>query len=126
MPKVLHGENSKLFASPWKLSRVIFLVFRLFGIPITRTSNLFFKTVVGKLTCTNWPLLGFQICREFHISLEVKWIPRELNAEADAISKLTDYDDYTINEAIFQRIDLLWGPHTVDRFACYNSLQTIS
>ena len=45
------------------------------------------------------------------------WIPRELNAKADAISKLTYYDDYTITEAIFQRIDLFWGPHTVDRFA---------
>ena len=50
------------------------------------------------------------------------WIPRELNAKADAISKLTYYDDYTITEAIFQRIDLFWGPHTVDRFACsYNA-----
>ena len=46
-------------------------------------------------------LLVIQICLEFHISLEVKWIPWELNAKADAISNLTDYDDYTINEAIF-------------------------
>ena len=67
-------------------------------------------------------LLVIQICLEFHISLEVKWIPWELNAKADAISNLTDYDDYTINEAIFQRINLFWGPHTVDRFACsYNA-----
>ena len=67
-------------------------------------------------------LLVIQICLEFHISLEVKWITWELNAKADAISNLTDYDDYTINEAIFQRINLFWGPHTVDRFACsYNA-----
>ena len=67
-------------------------------------------------------LLVIQICLEFHISLEVKWIPWELNAKADAISNLTDYDDYTINEAIFQRINLFWGSHTVDRFACsYNA-----
>ena len=64
-------------------------------------------------------LLVIQISLEFHISLEVKWIPWELNAKADAISNLTDYDDYTINEAIFQRINLFWGPHTVDRFACF-------
>ena len=44
-------------------------------------------------------LLVIQICLEFHISLEVKWIPWELNAKADVISNLTDYDDYTINEA---------------------------
>lgn len=67
-------------------------------------------------------LLVIQICLEFHISLEVKWIPWELNAKADAISNLTDYDDYNINEAIFQRINLFWGSHTVDRFACpYNA-----
>ena len=67
-------------------------------------------------------LLAFQICLKFHISLEVKWIPRELNVRADALSKLIDHDDYSINEAIFQRIDLFWGPHTVDRFACsYNA-----
>ena len=30
-------------------------------------------------------LLVIQICLEFHISLEVKWIPWELNAKADAI-----------------------------------------
>ena len=88
------------------------------GIPIA----IFLDDGSRKANLHQLALLVLQICREFHISLEVKWIPRELNAEADAIRKLTDYDDYTINEAIFQRIDLLWGPHTVDRFACsYNA-----
>ena len=37
-------------------------------------------------------------------------------------SKLTDFDDYAINDFIFQKIDDLWGPHTVNRFACsYNA-----
>ena len=54
-------------------------------------------------------LLAFQICLKFHILLEVKWIPRVLNARADAISKLTNHDDYTINDAIFQRIDFFGG-----------------
>ena len=40
--------------------------------------------------------------------------PRDLNARADAISKLIDHDDYSINDAIFQIIDHFWGPHTVD------------
>ena len=52
----------------------------------------------------------FQVCLKFRISVEVKWIPRDLNTRADAISKLIDHDDYTINDAIFQRIDHLWGP----------------
>ena len=67
-------------------------------------------------------LLVFQICLKFHILLEVKWIPRDLNARADAISKLIDHDANSIYDAIFQRIDHFWGPHTVDRFACsYNA-----
>ncbi|CAH3106452.1 unnamed protein product, partial [Pocillopora meandrina] len=45
-------------------------------------------------------LLVIQICLEFHISLEVTWIPWERNAKADAISNLTDYDDYTINTTV--------------------------
>ena len=63
----------------------------------------------------------FQVCLKFCISLEVKWIPRDLNTRADAISKLIDHDDYTINDAIFQRIDHFWGPILL-RFACsYNA-----
>ena len=39
-----------------------------------------------------------------------------------SISKLTEFDDYAINDVIFQATDDLWGPHTVDRFACsYNA-----
>ena len=30
--------------------------------------------------------------------------------------------NYALNDVIFQGIDNLWGPHTVDRFACnYNA-----
>ena len=48
-----HMKNSKLFASPWKLSRVIFWCWG-YLVPITRTSNLFFKTVdtVDRFACS--------------------------------------------------------------------------
>jgi hypothetical protein len=56
------------------------------------------------------------------ISIDVNWIPRDLNYVADEISKIIDYDDYTINDDIFAFLDHKWGPHTIDRFAChYNS-----
>ena len=45
----------------------------------------------------------FQICLKFRISLEVKWIPRDLNARADAISKLT--------MLFFKALNFLGGPH---------------
>ena len=67
-------------------------------------------------------LRAFQICLQFRIFLDPKWIPRDLNSRADRISRLIDFDDYELNDAIFQGLDELWGPHTVDRFACnYNA-----
>ena len=47
----------------------------------------------------------------------MQWIPRDLNSVADNISKLVDYDDYMINDAVFNALDDLWGLHTYDRFA---------
>lgn len=39
-----------------------------------------------------------------------------------SISKLTNFYDYAINDVTLQGIDVLWGPHTVDRFVCsYNA-----
>ena len=51
------------------------------------------------------------------MSIDVNWIPRDLNYVADEISKIIDYDDYTTHF-----LDHRWGPHTIDCFAChYNS-----
>ena len=64
----------------------------------------------------------FQICLLHRISLEVKWIPRDLNVSADCISKLVDFDDYGLNDIVFQGLNHLWGPHIIDRFSCsYNA-----
>ena len=67
-------------------------------------------------------LVVFRICLLHSISLEVKWIPRDLNVSADCISKLVDFDDYGLNDIVFQGLNHLWGPHTIDRFSCsYNA-----
>ena len=56
------------------------------------------------------------------INIDMQWIPRDLNGVADDISKFVDYDDYMINDTVFNALDGLWGPHTCDRFACsYNA-----
>ena len=49
--------------------------------------------------------------------LEVEWIPRVKNEYADTISRITDYDDWGIDPAIFGILDIAWGPHIVDCFA---------
>ena len=52
----------------------------------------------------------------------MKWIPRDSNHQADSLSRIIDFDDYSINDDVFHMLDCKWGPHTVDRFACsYNA-----
>ena len=63
-------------------------------------------------------LQAFHICLQFRISLDPKWIPGDLNSGAELISRLIEFDDYELNDVIFQGSDELWGPHTVYRFAC--------
>ena len=53
------------------------------------------------------------------IRLEMAWIPREKNQQADYLSRLVDHDDWMVNPHIFQWIDSVWGPDTIDRFATH-------
>lgn len=65
----------------------------------------------------------YTLCRKNNINLEPEWIPREFNEEADALSRQADKDDYMINPSIFAALDILWGPHTVDRFSTFRARQ---
>ena len=59
----------------------------------------------------------FYFCGTCSITLILQWVLRELNACADAISHIVDFDDwYTIPE-FFADLDRVWGQHTVGRFA---------
>ena len=51
------------------------------------------------------------------INLEIDWIPHSLNEYANAISRIVDYDNWSLNPSVFSFIDASWGPHTVDCFA---------
>ena len=57
------------------------------------------------------------------IRLEMAWIPSEKNQQADYLSRLVDHDDWMVNPYIFQWIDSIWGPHTIDRFATHYNRQ---
>ncbi|XP_067670629.1 uncharacterized protein [Haliotis asinina] len=61
----------------------------------------------------------FNICFDNNIDLQIQWIPRNENKEADFLSRLEDHDDWGISEGVFQSIDKKWGPHQVDRCASY-------
>ena len=57
------------------------------------------------------------------VRIEPEWIPRTSNQKADYISRIVDYDDWSIGPAIFEQLDSRWGHHTVDRFASYYNTQ---
>jgi hypothetical protein len=72
---------------------------------------------VPELQCLTFDI--HQVCVSRAISLDVQWIPRDLNFRADEVSRITDYDDYSIHDDIFLDLDAMWGPHNFDRFACH-------
>ena len=68
------------------------------------------------------PIDIYQSCLLNAINIDIQWIPRDLKTTADNFSKFIDYDDYTINDLVFNAVEELWGPHSCDRFACsYNA-----
>ena len=56
----------------------------------------------------------FADCLSNNIRLEPEWILRNENELADYYSHIVDYDDYIFFPVVFQRLDSIWGPHTVD------------
>ena len=61
----------------------------------------------------------YNICCNHSISIEMAWIPRSENDQADFLSRVYDPDDWGLSSDTFRKIDLLWGPHSIDRFANY-------
>ena len=71
----------------------------------------------GKTLLQSEALDIYHICVNNEISIEMEWIPRNLNDPADYLSRLFDPDDWGLSLDSFRFIDNVWGPHTVDRFA---------
>jgi hypothetical protein len=59
----------------------------------------------------------FWLCVERDIALSVEWVPRELNYQADQISKFLIPSDSMMNQKVFRRLEERWGSHSVDMFA---------
>mmetsp|Transcript_30062 Transcript_30062/g.47133 ORF Transcript_30062/g.47133 Transcript_30062/m.47133 type:complete len:324 (-) Transcript_30062:406-1377(-) len=56
-------------------------------------------------------------CTEHVVTLDVHWLPSELNEHSDFLSKLSDHYGFSLRERYFAKLDDLWGPHIIDRFA---------
>lgn len=64
----------------------------------------------------------FQVCLQYSIRLNMEWIPRSSNEVAHYLSHIVDLDDWQVSADVFSKFDVLWGPHTVNRFAsAYNT-----
>ena len=59
----------------------------------------------------------FEICVLHGISIEPEWVPRSRNEQADDLSRIVDFDNWSVSPHIFRVLDLKWGLHAVDRFA---------
>ena len=61
----------------------------------------------------------FNICCPRSINIDIEWIPRTQNERADYLSKIYDDNDWGISDILFNWLEELWGPHSIDRFANY-------
>ena len=59
----------------------------------------------------------YELTIKYSIVLQVKWIPRHKNQSADALSKSYDFDDWETTDTLFNYLNRLWGPFTIDMFA---------
>ena len=59
----------------------------------------------------------FNICCSHGISIEMEWIPRSQNDQADFLSRSFDPDDWGLSPLSFHHIDLVWGPRSINRLA---------
>ena len=47
----------------------------------------------------------------------MEWISRSQDHQADFLRRIFDSDDWGLSPLLFHHIGLVWGPHSVDRFA---------
>ena len=56
-------------------------------------------------------------CENQDVQIEGKWIPRSKNLKGDSLSTMTDCDDWSVKQCVFDYFDMILGPYTCDRFA---------
>lgn len=61
----------------------------------------------------------FETCTENSVQVTNVWKPRYENKRADFLSRITDMDDWSVHDDIFQEYEKMWGIHTIDRFATH-------
>ena len=135
-PDVAHGqwsETESKQSSTWRELKAIYLVLKSYAKKLEGhivkwlTDNQGTMCIVRagsrKEHLQDGALVIFELCFTHSIRLEMDWIPSSLNEYADAISRIIDYDDWSLNKTVFSFLDASWGPHTVDCFASPHNKQ---
>ena len=129
-PSIAHGQWSQYEAtlsSSWRELRAVSLVLKSFAPKLaghrvkwlTDNQNVVRIVEAGskKQHLQIIALSIFESCFQRGIRLDMEWIPRSLNDKTDYISRIQDFDDWSISPQLFSWVDSLWGPHSVDYFA---------
>ena len=53
-----------------------------------------------------------------HIYLDVVWFLWDQNSKVDILKEIADFDDCSVDHEVFSHLDGLWGPNTIEIFAC--------
>ena len=60
---------------------------------------------------------------ENDLTISTKWLAGKMNTLPDYLSCLDNKHSWKIDPNLFRYLDNIWGPHTLDSFACMNSPQ---
>jgi len=72
----------------------------------------------SKFRLQNYAIFVANLCKMHNIVLKPVWIPRCLNNVADILSKMIDYDDFSVEDEFFQYVVQISGyVPNFDRFA---------
>ena len=67
----------------------------------------------------------YDVAEEYNFGIRAVWIPRSLNERSDFNSHLNEYNhyDFCLTIQAFGQLELMFGPHSIDRFSSDNSSQ---
>ena len=136
-PEFAHGQWSAeelILSSTWRELKAVHNVLQSFASKLKGHAVKWFsdnQAVVrmvqvgsGKPHLQEGALSIFELCFQHNIKLEMEWVPRSANELPDYMSRVRDFDDWMVNPILFQYLDQIWGPHTVDCFANEHNSQT--
>ena len=118
-PQLVFHQNwspeEKVRSSTWRELKAVCLALEAFAGPLSNARVIWYSDNQNvesillngsrKLDLQALALEAFNVCVKYRISLDARWIRRDLNVSADSISKLVDFYDYAINDFLFQSID---------------------